>query len=181
MYFVRNTFFLLIMLTESYAWAVPSSTLTVNGLVSSSTCSVDIDGMSESTVNMNKFPVSDFTGKGIMLGGKEFSLNFNGCESNGDGFVHMELTPLGIISAIDKTVLLPSSGTAQNVGFAFTSDDTGSSAIIFEGSKQTSRHKWKVDATGRAKGLFKVYYKSLDIPVRPGTLKASMMATIIYH
>lgn len=169
------------LFSTHFAGAATTANVTLQGRILSSTCAVDINGLSDATVVLKKTPVSEFDAKGMMIEGAPFTLNFKGCSDNGDGYVHVTLTPNSGVSPKDLSVMLPTSGSTKNVGFALTSDNTGSTALIFGGANSSAAQKWKLDTAGTATGELKVFYKSLDMPVQAGTISTSMVVSIVYY
>lgn len=175
---------LLILWGLVFAWSsigATSGSINVQGVVISSTCAVDINGISDISIALKKVPADKFTAKGMMIEGAPFTLNFKGCGNIGDGYVHVALTPPGGVSPQDNSTVLATSGTSRNIGFSFTSDNTGATALAFNQAGPSARQKWKVNAgTGDASGNMKVYYKAMDVPVQAGTLSTTMVISIVY-
>lgn len=181
MKYLSATLLCLTLQMAGAAYGAGPSALSVNGLVTSSTCSVDTNGSSDATVNLQKAPAANFAAKGMMIEGASFTLNFTGCEDAGDGYVHVLFTPPGGISPEDNRTVLATSGTSKNAGFAFTSENSGTTPLAFDGANPSVAQKWKVDpATGKASTTMKVYYRALDIPVQPGTLSTNLVVSIVY-
>jgi major type 1 subunit fimbrin (pilin) len=157
-------------------YSADSGTINVRGLITSSTCSIDVNGENNGTVELPTLPSSTFTSSHPSDGEMPFTINLTGCEDVADEALNIVLTK----PVADTSMDIPATGgTAKNVVFRIKQ---GESSFPSWNSPTAGSQEYPVTlVNGKASLDFTAYYHATDFPVKAGTLSTVLTMGIEYR
>lgn len=158
------------------SYAAANGVINMKGLITSSTCSIDVNGASNATLELPPTPSNLFTSSTPTRGDVPFTINLTQCNDVAENALNVVLTK----SDGKADAMIPATGgTAQNVGFRLRYTDgkvvdwkspTGGTETI---PVTLSNGQGKVD-------LVSQYYAQV-FPVKAGTVTAAITMAISYR
>ncbi|MEZ6878769.1 fimbrial protein [Enterobacter sp. KBR-315C3_2022] len=165
------------ILGSSSVYSADTGNINVKGLITSSTCSIDVNGENNGTVELPTLPSSVFTASHPDDGETPFTINLTRCDDVNSGAVNIVLTKPVADSNPD---ILPTSGTTKNVAFRIMHDE--SDYPTWNSPSAGSQEYGPITIyNGGASLGFTVYYHATDFPVKAGTLGTVLKMGIEYQ
>lgn len=153
-------------------------TITFNGKVLSSTCTVSNASGGNVAVTLPDVPFSTFTGAGSNAGLTPFSLNLTGCPTTPSG--------VSVGAAFSGANIDATTGAIKNTsGANFSNVEvqlTNSSGTAINLSSNPNPVSASISGSGTATLNYEAqYYQPTATAVTPGTVTASVMYTLTYN
>ncbi len=161
---------------SSAVYSADTGTINVKGLITSSTCSIDVNGENNGTVELPTLPSSVFTPSHQSDGEAPFTINLSGCEDVANEALKIVLTK----PVADTSLDIPTTGgTAENVAFRIKQ---GSNSFPSWNSPVAGSQDYPVTLiNGTASLEFTAYYHATSFPVKAGTLSTVLTMGIEYR
>lgn len=166
---------------------VSGGTITINGAISDTTCTINGGKTADFTVDLSPITVADAgTSVGIITKNqKAFAMTFTNCtQGENKDSLTMYFSSANNISTDGKYLINTSVNeadplVARNVGFALSTNDEKSTPIALDKPFDT---KIKGNQTGVVETLtlYASYYKPNVTEAKPGELHSNVTYTIIY-
>lgn len=171
---IYSIFFLISVAGSFSALGATTSTLTVNGLVTSATCSVDINGQDNATVTLPTVKTSEFLEAGKVSTGVTININFKNCTDMAK--LSYTVTPAQVVASNTEYVAA-TGGDAKNIAFVIY-DNSGVRVNFKDGFYKMSLG---VPTNGLITTTNRIHYVSTDIPVLAGTVNTTLVYSISYN
>lgn len=159
---------------SSSVYSADTGNINVKGLITSSTCSIDVNGENNGTVELPTLPASIFTPSHQSDGEAPFTINLKGCEDVANEAIKIVLTKPVADTSLDIPI---TGGTAENVVFRIRSNNLPSWNSPVAGSQD-----YPVTLiNGTASLELIAYYHATSFPVKAGTLSTVLTMGIEYR
>lgn len=166
-----------LLLAFNNSYAATSANVTFNGRVLSSSCVVDVNGLSNATVNLPDVMTGDFKNTSSVLQKTPFTINLSNCADVGAGALYLTITRPAI-GATNLSVPATSGGAKGNVEFSLSDVPGKGPAWVFDGLKATFQPLALVD--GKASMTYTIGYQAVKLPVLAGTISTNLKVDIVY-
>lgn len=164
---------LLTMGCSNAARSADTGVLTVTAKITSPTCSIDINGLSDATVTLPTVQTTDFPATGAMAGSVKLTLNLKNCADVSDGTLGYKITPAKAFT--ERAGFEATAGSATGIGFVYY--NSWGRAVTFT-DKSFTFYPSLENGTFTAEDSIK--YISTQDKVTAGTVSTTLQYTIIY-